>query len=250
MLTGNFISLGDRLRHQLEGAIAHLNSPHRISLKGTRGGLPVGYRCAIALKLDPRQALAIAEDLANSLDASDYKVSVTPPGLLDISIRDRVLAEWLQTWADGTVRQGSSRRCRLEEPGLVEIPFVVQYAHARCQSLLRLGEREGWIRLENAGIVAPQPLPWLASEGHLCISHQAEARLIAHCVTVADAIALTPEPDSLKLLMGLSAAFEEFYRDCPPAEHSPVRLGLLSVTGALLYWLLEIGLGVEALSQM
>ena len=140
--------------------------------------------------------------------------------------------------------------CGQEEHEFVDIPFVVQYAHARCQSLLRLGEREGWIGLENAGIVTPRPLPWLTHEGHLRLSHEAEARLIAHCVTVADAIAFTPEPDSLKLLMGLSAAFEEFYRDCPPAEHSPVRLGLLSVTGALLYWLLEIGLGVEALSQM
>lgn len=250
MLTRNVISLADQLRQQLKAAIAPRDCPAVIPLKGTHGGLPVGYRCAIALKLDPRHGLAIAEDLAGCLDASDYTVSVTPPGLLDISIRDRVLADWLQVWADGTVRQGTSRGDRLGIAAPVEIPFAVQYAHARCQSLLRLGEREGWIRLEGAGIVHPRPLPWLGDSGRLSVTHQAEARLIAHCVTVADAIALTPTPDSLKLLMGLSGAFEAFYRDCPPADHSLLRLGLLSVTGTLLYWLLEVGLGVEAIAQM
>jgi hypothetical protein len=200
------------------------------------------------LKLAPRDALAFAEAVATHWHGSEYALEVTPPGWLDFRVCDGALANWLQVWADGTIRR-TAARCAVQKVG-VDIPFAVQYAHARCQSLLRLGHREGWIELGEGGIATPQPLPWLNEAGVLSVTDLAEAQLIARCVAVADGLAEGQPPDCLKLLMGLSEALEDFSRDCPPVERSPLRLGLLSVTGSLLFWLLEVGLGIEAISEM
>lgn len=277
MRRGTF-SLGDRLQRQIAAAIAREFSeifpaiarsplPATVPLKLRRGELPIAYRSAIALKLAPQLSLnhclqspqAIAQHLAATWNPADAELAVTPSGLLDLRVTDVALANWLQGWADGTIRReiassvppnSSNRHTDTETPYAPAIPFAVQYAHARCQSLLRLGDREGWIASHEGAIVRPTPIPWLSAHGELILDNPAEAQLIAACVAVADAIATTPTPDPLRLLMELSGAFEAFSRDSLPLARSPRRLGLLSVTGTLLFWLLEVGLGVRAIAQM
>ncbi|MBP0002660.1 MAG: hypothetical protein J7642_02870 [Cyanobacteria bacterium SBC] len=264
MLTVNFPSVGNRVRHLLYESIEGLVSPSDIPLKPGRGGLPIRYRSALALKLAKSEAMEKAHEIASRIHAPEFQLSVTPPGFLDIGIRDIVLANWLQNLVHTSVPA-------VAEPSVDrEIPFVIQYTYSRCGSLLQLGARAGFVRLKRSSHRRPlytdetrnengvrgeilNPLPWLDAQNRLRYSHDSESQLIARCVTVADTIAQN-EGNWLKYALQLAQAFEMFHRDCrivgQPPEIARVRLGWLAVTRVLLKWLLEVGLNVSALDTM
>lgn len=273
MVTPNFPSLGDRLRRQLKPAVPVEVPLAEIPLKSGRDGTPLRYRSAVALKfakfdsspsptsLSPTShSLALAHHIANHWKTPEFEVSVTPPGFLDVTVTDSALAEWLQHLASDRIFWDNDA---LQPPTSANVPFPVQYACYRCGSLLRLGEREGFVRLdspEGDRIVDPSPLPWfdLASEPQLRCTHDSERHLIADCAFVADALVADDisrqRRQVLKLATRLAEAFETFHRECrivgQPRAIAQVRLGLLAVTRVLLKWLLEAGLGVSALAEL
>ncbi|WP_228061403.1 DALR anticodon-binding domain-containing protein [[Phormidium] sp. LEGE 05292] len=130
--------------------------------------------------------------------------------------------------------------------------FSVQYAHARCCSLLRLAQADGkW------GAIAPDAIPWLNEMGQLRLTHPAERSLISQLFSALDAMycpASSKNPNWEKLAQGISLSWEKFYRQCrlwgevktETPELAQARLGLLMATQTMLQLLLEEYLGISA----
>ncbi|MBG1266740.1 DALR anticodon-binding domain-containing protein, partial [Nostoc sp. WHI] len=144
--------------------------------------------------------------------------------------------------------------------------FAVQYAHARCCSLVLLAHREGLIKLRQPvantspvfwDVISPKPLPWLNCDGVLRLNHPDECRLIGELIQVIDNTECPNINGSVKLekvALNLSQAFEKFWCNCriwgevkiTSLELAQARLGLLMVTQSVLKYVLEENLGVFA----
>ncbi|MGC9505635.1 DALR anticodon-binding domain-containing protein [Baaleninema sp.] len=257
MVTPNFPSLGHRLQHQLQQALPFEVPLSEIPLKPGRDGVPPRYRSAVALKFAKVQqfpSLALANCIANHWKTSEFEISVTPPGFLDVTVADSTLADWLQQLASDRPLWDVPQN-PLSAATSAEVPFSVQYACYRCGSLLRLGEREGLVQLDGGDRIV-DTLPWCNANGRFRCDRDSEHRLIASGIVAADILATEDFDDRqiLKLAHRLADAFETFHRDCriigQPSAIARVRLGLLAVTRILLKWLLEAGLGVSAVAEM
>jgi arginyl-tRNA synthetase len=137
-----------------------------ISLHRAKDNRRVLYVCAIALQLSGAKnipALEIANAIATlirqvesspgSAVSCDFTVQVVPPGWIHLELTEPAIAAWLQHLAQG--EQGELRELReLGENRRIPRPsssrlFAIQYAHARCCSLLQMAHREGLITLEE-----------------------------------------------------------------------------------------------------
>lgn len=264
------------------------------------------YRSAIALNLAPLfqlPALDLAYQLTDCLatirqDTSnqvslDFRVEVCFSGWIHFHLSEQSLASWLQQliqipvllsdWQGNLllglptkeIKNRLSEKLestppdqlvkRLQNPSHL---FKVQYAHARCCSLLRLAHRQGLIQLSdsecnarNWQILEPNPIPWLNDhpEGEmdskrLRLGHWAEWDLIHQILDEFDQIERLDSVSALKLANALSQAFETFYGTCriwgevktATPKLAQARLGLVGVTQKLLRSLLEDQLGETA----
>lgn len=154
----------------------------------------------------------------------------------------------------------------------IELPlFAVQYAHARCCSLLQMAHREELITLEPTNsdtisalwlAVSPLPIPWLDSEQKLCLSHPSEWGLIFQLIAILDNL-YYPYPSRQlpnwhKVALNLSQAFQTFYSHCRiwgevKSQNLPLaqaRLGLILITQSVLRLLLQDKLGSVAPSEV
>jgi arginyl-tRNA synthetase len=133
----------------------------------------------------------------------------------------------------------------------------VQYIHARCCSLLRLGHQEKIIQLNDSPalmLVYPEPIPWLTADGQLHFVHPAERRLIAQLLGLLDELGGMNQPKWVKRAFDAAQAFETFERECrifgevkTQMPHlAQARLGLVGVTRAILKLLLQDRLGIVA----
>jgi len=216
----------------------------------------IAYRSAIALQLAPKlgiSPLELAREWVACLpENADFAVSVTPPGWIDCQLTDAGLARWLQSW---TRCPDSTPNTRIPPPAN---PFPIQYARARCCSLLRLAEGEGLIDLQMMGndieIIAPDPLPWLDDTQGLRLQHPAERALMGQLVAIVDALEDPKAIDLGKPAIKLGAAFEGFYSQCrilgevktsAPAL-AQARSGLVAVTQTVLKSLLENHFGIPS----
>jgi hypothetical protein len=249
------------------------------------------YLSPIALKLSaayaqplPKILRHLAESMSRSQGNSgaeqqepmlrilrDLTVETTEAGILEFKVSDRAIATWLKFLIDtklsfldrgasvstGFTEFSQSYRCLKAEGGGVKplIPkntqntdsadveiLKSQFAHARCGSLLRL---------------APvQAIAWLTDEGRLNLTEAAERGLLSEIISVLDG--LSSEQDPLKLLKGLTQAFEKCDRACrfgvdvqlKTLYLKQCRLGLVMITQALLKHLLEEKLGRVALLEL
>jgi arginyl-tRNA synthetase len=142
----------------------------------------------------------------------------------------------------------------------------VQYAHARCCSLLRLAHRQGLIKLKDLDfktldwqLLEPNPIPWLNDDqAALRLVDPAEKRLIAQILDSRDALSDPGQLSQRKLASALSNEFERFYSNCriwgevkiQTPKLAQARLGLVAVTQALLRSLLQDHLGVPAPAEL
>lgn len=237
------------------------------------------YRSAIALKIAPLWQLSVS-DIANQLVSSfltinwdsadqiclDFSIEVLSSGWIDFRLNDQGLATWLQ------------HRIYAFAPPASPLPllksvtsdnfFPLQYAHARCCSLLGLAHTQGLIELTdldfntvNWQLVEPNPIPWLnddeggdTTQLRLRLVHPAEQRLIAQILDVQDVMSEQSQRSAVKLATALSKAFEKFYSQCriwgevksQTPKLAQARLGLVLLTQTLLRSLLEDYLAVPA----
>jgi arginyl-tRNA synthetase len=245
------------------------------------------YISGIALRLEKSQnqtAMEIAQGIGKDLLAScgdGFQVEIVPPGWIYLELSHPMLAVWLQNIATGNLRI-QAKAIAIDNPTMrnQERLFTVQYAHARCCSLLQQAHREELIQLREVlpdqeinqelqnqelsssvtafwSILFPHPIPWLNSDDKLRCYEPAEGRLMGELVQVVDDLNCHVANSSVnweKAALSLSQAFENFWSQCriwgkvkmASPELAQARLGLVMVTRSVLRLLLEEKLGVVA----
>ncbi|MDZ8049990.1 MAG: glutamate acetyltransferase [Aulosira sp. ZfuVER01] len=245
------------------------------------------YISGIALRLEKSQnqkAVEIANAIASDLLATRgdvFKIQVVPPGWIYLELTHSILAAWLQHLAVGSLKldrqMDKTDRSTITNPQRL---FAVQYAHARCCSLLQQAHREELIQLRDVltdteinfdkqkpllsisgqalwSILCPNPIPWLNNDEKLRLNHPAESHLIGELVQVVDDLKCDAFGGSVnweKAALNLSQAFENFWSQCriwgKVKISSPLlaqaRLGLVMATQSVFRLLLEEKLGVFA----
>ncbi|MDJ0726078.1 MAG: DALR anticodon-binding domain-containing protein [Prochloraceae cyanobacterium] len=242
-----------------KSSFVFLKNSHKskIPLYRLKNSSRVIYRCAIALSLAkntnlPATEIAIA--LVNSLPRNspigsqsqlDFSIRVSNEGWIDFYLSDRSLCFWLQSLLQAT----ASSLPKFPDPSLPpcsENVFPIQYAHARCCSLLRLAREEGSIEIE------------FNDSEKLFVVHPAEQNSIDRLLELADVKASDRPQDWYKLAARLTQTFLELHRQCPIWERTnpnflrsaKVRLGLIQVTQYFLNWLLIEKIGVTAPQEL
>lgn len=202
----------------------------------------------------------------------DFATSVVPPGSLQLKLTELKLASWLQqlpflqlSLTHLPVLESNYYKHNLDL-------FAIQYAHARCHSLLRLAHKEGLITLETISVQKikslfpnlniapsedsiliinhPQPIPWLDCSQNLCFSDRAEYMLIIQLVKAIDNLCASKQVNLnywAKTALNVSQAFEEFYSCCRIFDKTNIqlrdlaqaRLGLILATSVVLKLLLQ-----------
>ncbi|PAX51353.1 DALR anticodon-binding domain-containing protein [Brunnivagina elsteri] len=224
------------------------------------------YLSGIALKLAKAYQLdasAIASHIAShflrNCDAS-FRVEVVKPAWIHIQVRDSVVAGCFQSVIEGMGEATSFLPSSISPSS--DSLFSVQYAHARCCSLLKLGQREGLIQVNQQ-----LQIPWLVDnevvdgESKFRLTDLASRRLIGELVTALDDFAYLDNIDMRhwqKTGISISKAFEDFWRSCHIwgevkmglTELALARLGLVLVTQVVLQFLLEDKLGISALPEL
>ncbi|PMB08391.1 glutamate acetyltransferase, partial [Fischerella thermalis CCMEE 5328] len=252
----------------------------KIPLSKGRNSNQVFYITGLALQLSKYEkipAMEIAEAIASHLSANSagvFSIQIVPPGWIHLELAHPVLASWLQRLVEGrgnsVVQERGVTENKEDKEELVTVLFSshspspqsplpnhlfpIQYAHARCCSLVRLGEREGLITSEGA-------IPWLNKQQELHFHHPSELCLLSELVQVVDELECSDSSDSVKwqkLALGLSRLFDDFWRDCQiwgevkvkSPEIALARLGLVMATQSVLRTLLEEKLGILAVLEL
>lgn len=251
----------------------------KVPLHKDRDDERILYVSGIALQLSKsqnQQPMEIADAIACKLLAicgDVFSVQIVPPGLIHLELTHFALGAWLQSLAVGSAvwgrrDEGVTENIPNPQPktGDAGILFSVQYAHARCCSLVRLAHKEELIKFQEPQpntspsvwhLRYPNPIPWLNCDQKLRLNLSAENRLITELVEVVDDLESDALGNSInweKAALNLSQAFETFWRKCriwgevkiTSPELAQARLGLVMATQSVLRFLLEEKLGVFA----
>ena len=251
-----------------------------LTLKRIQQQQRVLYVSAIALQLSSVLKLpamdiaqALAELVCHQTNGQDFTVQVAPPGWIYLELTESYLAAWLQHLTQAPPELEPRELERKSNPkSKIELSlFAVQYAHARCCSLLQLAHREELISLKSTDsahssalwlAVTPLPIPWLNEEQKLCLCHWGEWGLIDQLCAILDELYCpyrSRQPTNWhKATLSLSQAFQTFYSYCRiwgevKSQNLPLaqaRLGLVLITQSVLRLLLESKLGVVAPSEV
>jgi hypothetical protein len=270
----------------------------------------VSYKCALALQLAPRWGISpveIAEKLVSELNNSrtlnnlnnfnnfnnfnnldnlnkqclelpflDVQPQIIDQGIINLRVSDRSLAQWLEQLRlhSSPDRENNPQN----DPGVIN-HLLIQSAHARCCSLLRLAARENLIQLQDQPqaqlqhelldpwqICLPLETPWLDDQGKFRLMIPQEQYLVNLLVNLVDEF--DSDQDSakdrksirkwLKLATEISLGFAHFDRysqifgetslnNLPTAQ---ARLGLIAITRWGLQELLVTYLGAIAPSEL
>ncbi|MBD2429655.1 MULTISPECIES: DALR anticodon-binding domain-containing protein [Fischerella] len=255
----------------------------KFPLSKGRNSNQVFYITGLALQLSKYEkipAMEIAEAIASHLSANSarvFTIRIVSPGWIHLELTHPVLAGWLQRLVEGrgdivAQEHGGTgdKEDKEDNEELVTVLFSphspspqspipnqlfpIQYAHARCCSLVQLGEREGLITSEGA-------IPWLNKQQELRFHHPSELCLLSELVQVVDELECSDSSDSVKWekqALCLSQVFDNFWRDCRiwgevkvnSPELAQARLGLVMATQSVLRILLEEKLGILALLEL
>ncbi|OKH55770.1 hypothetical protein NIES2101_02935 [Calothrix sp. HK-06] len=162
-------------------------------------------------------------------------------GLIYVEVAPSVIATCLQS----VVEQHTSPVSHTPTLPHSHTPsFLIQYAHARCCSLLRLAENEGLILFDQ-----PLQVSWLDSQGKFRFNSHESQRLIATSVEIVDDLVCVDVRSPIywhSKALNLSQALECFWRHTRiwgEVKNQPelVRayIGLIVVTQQILRLLLE-----------
>ncbi|MDY7023519.1 MAG: DALR anticodon-binding domain-containing protein [Cyanobacteriota bacterium] len=262
----------DKLYLHLQFQDININ-PEEIPVYALKDSWPIQYHCAIALKLakinnhHPVEiATHILQGLSGESEWVEIGVNVTLSGIIAFELTDQAIATWLQQMTQTPLPLSSfpvsSTEVFIENND--QNLFKIQYAHARCCSLLRLADRDQIIFLAEPSVQTtpalwlfsePKLIPWLECNRKLRLQHDRERRLISQLLTSFDLDQPASDQKYWKTKANLiSDAFQEFYRQCQiwgevkleTPELAQARLGLISVTQAVLRYILQEKLGLIA----
>ena len=242
------------------------------SNKQTRS-IPLCYSCPIGLILASRLQISpqkVIEDLVNLLDRHSSSVEsklplylyTDPTGWLNFYVTELAIASWLErSWLLKTQATDNSSFSTLTSDRPIDSDlFSVQYIHARCCSLLRLGAREKLISLVDNEfncvdwqLTQPQSIFW-DRQHHLWFDRQSEYNLLRQLLIVTDFQTADGNSNKWsKLALDLSQTTAIFLADCrflgeikeQYLQLAIARLGLIALAQ---YWLQKIlrKLGIAA----
>ena len=287
----------------LEETIVNYNldsTIENIPLQRIHNDEKVIYGSAIALKLASKYKLApveIATQLATYLETTtdynsnakilDFFIEVSNSGWIYFNLTNSSIAVWLQHLLE--IPETLFHHFKIPEAKNIELKrsfsfFQIQYTHARCCSLLRLGEQEGLIQISRHNhqgkfyIVEPKPIPWLnsgliakvfenpapalpVSRGmEFCSSLHLIEQLLDLLDELSTANLIPPQKATsrlLKLTISLSEAMINFDRTCrilgqvkTHPQLAQARLGLVAVTQPLLQLMLRDRFGISAPEEL
>lgn len=254
----------------LERKIKLLNlSKQQLSL-ATKGypnsfrSLSLGYACPLGLALASYWQISpqvVTDNLRMIFQARLPKAEADEPlwelylevssGWLNFYLDSEFIAVWLERSLLSIQSNSfySSTAVELQSAGNL---FQVQYIHARCCSLLRLGARANLIALRSDRqltgwqIVHPQKISWLDPDRNLWTNEPAEYELLRQLLMVTDA--WTDPSDRAnwsKIALTLTKAVAIFQTECRFLGETKVRtphkaiarLGLIALAQ---YWLEQI----------
>ena len=236
--------------------------------------LNIVYRCAIAFPLanhwhlspltvakNLREFLPIADVISTTQPILEFTVQIVSPGWIDFCMSDRALAVWLEeivSWVSTDRGNRGDKEYRENEN-----VFVIQYAHARSCSLLRLGHQEKLIKIKHKyyvwEIVEPITFTWVDTKGVFLLEHPREKYLLIHLLIVVDELITNSQKVNwFKLAHNLSEAFLDFWAECriygevkqKTPELAQARLGLVALVQYFLYWVLQDKLCVLPLTKL
>jgi hypothetical protein len=245
-------------------------------LKPLRKGHQIGYGWSIAQKIASTQNRSVIEtaadltlDLTHQLAQSRspmslalpvkvlpaLQVSVTETGLIQLTLTDWAIAQWLSWVLETTF---SPRRLAVDPSNWMMSPefrFLLQHSHARCCSLLRLAHQSEVITLGDLARQPwqwqqPIPIPWLETQTQqpLRLNHPSERQLVKAIFIAVDALqqpSLRSPKQWQELAIKTVSAFQAFHRDRPlwtargDCATLQAQLGLIMATQRSLLYLLN-----------
>ncbi len=213
----------------------------------------IAYRCAIAFQLSSDSSLSpltLAETIFNTLQQQPnppeetfsltFTLQLLDRGWLEFILCDRSLSIWLQSWQTFAYPR---KRFILKSTSHDNL-WPLEYTYARCCSFLRLGDKEGLIKLKKEifqpyqwSLSKSQPIPW-SSLG----LNQFERSLISQMLLTVDRLENESNSNEIKLGLALCETFLTFERYCRifgeisrgNLQLSQARLGLVAITQILL----------------
>jgi hypothetical protein len=230
--------------------------------------MPMVYSCPLGLILASQLSTsppAIVEDLGNLLEQRNkikaksmltiYLDSVSS-GWFNFYFDHRAIASWLERSLYLTIAQSNDNPLTVSTSPLVHPQkssdlFSVQYVHARCCSLLRLGARENLVALVDENfdhlrwpLLQPSSISWLNDKHSLRFGKLSEYNLLRRLLITTDCQIANNDQWS-KLALDLSQATAIFQADCRflgeikkrEPQKAIARLGL---TALAQYWLQRI----------
>ncbi|EAW37644.1 DALR anticodon-binding domain-containing protein [Lyngbya sp. PCC 8106] len=265
--------LVNQLDQQIQDSGVNID-PLDIPVYPLKDSWPIRYHSAIALKLakiynqNPLEiATKILQCLLSQSEWVEITIDVIPSGIIIFELTDQAVVAWLkqmtQTPLPISLSSPLSSTTTFTENYNQNL-FAVQYSHARCCSLLRLADRDHIITIAEPHpqttppfwlFINPNPIPWLDINGKLQLNHASEQQLIWQLLTALDACYTSSETQFWQnKAHQISDAFQAFYSQCQiwgevklkTPKKAQARLGLISVTQALLRYILQEKLAIIA----
>ncbi len=269
-------------------------SQTNIHLHKSRDLNRVLYISGVALQQKKSQnlhSMKFAQEIVCYLWANydqELKVEIVSPGLIYIELTSYLLAAFFQFLSSGELwdeikthknqstsfheYSSSKKYLSLSKDNLSQKlinsrgSFPLQYAHARCCSLLQLAAvGEELISLDvgctSWAITQPSEIPWLKEEGELRFFHPAEFCLMSKLIETLDNLDSKTIDKTVKwenVALGLSQSFEIFWSNCQiwgevkinNRELAQARLGLIAIARFVFQRVLEEKLGLTACSEL
>jgi arginyl-tRNA synthetase len=289
----------DRLATGIANLGLSANHPIAVPIQPIKTNAGRVYASSVALQL-ARQSDHSAVELAQRIispSPNQPQVCLQASGWIHCPFSDGAIAGWLQDLSQIPPQlvtfpvesdPGESEGLPGNEHGGVllseQIIFKLQYAHARCCSLLRLADRDRLLQLVEPNPASsprlwriPTAIPWLTPCGQLRLVHPQEQSLIQQLLEFPGSltgrdryslgqsslgqtipVTLVPWPPAARIverqMQLLCERFEGFYRHCriwgevkqAQPELAIARLGLVVATQSVLKFCLQDLLNLDS----
>lgn len=256
---------------------------HRLAAKSTQSASEIAANLVARLRVyQSHQLQNCADSALPRAVLQALTIHATTAGYIQFDFSDQAIAEYLNLLTHSlpsdpdlpsSLAQLSSAVLHLHHR-----IFLLQHTHARCCSWLRLAHQNKFIQLNSQlpdsqlaywQITDPKFFPWLNATFQFRTGHATELQLIAHIVTVLDALtewhsdcpsASTLPASTVKSAITLLTAAEElgqaFHANyqhwqlmgnlrSQGCDRLQAHLGLILITQRLLYHLLQNLVGIE-----
>ena len=242
-------------------------SINSLSLNQVSSPIGIIYQTSIALQLangnlekaqQINQTIINKISLVNNQTGLKFIVNQNHFGLLEFLIEQKEINIWLQKLPKLLIKNYSLSLSNHYSTDLKDEFFTLQYAHARCCSLLRLGHLDKLIQLKTLDFnqlawfwLLPDPIPF----AQILWQPKEEKELIEQIIKTIDDI---DSVKSMKIAEDLSKAFLKFEQYCriwgDVKRQNPTlaqaRLGLIAIVQFLLRYLLKEKLGLIPLTEL